>query len=184
MKRQSSLGKSGFTIFELMVTITLLVLFFTYTLQFNWNPRTDSEKSDLISVWIAWRIRTEIQNISIGKMPKKDGKIAKSTIITFTTGAILTEYYSGSTLLDSKSYNSPFFEWDPKYLIRTITWTGSASYFSWTGKLIIEPSGITFSGSPANINNNTLLELRVWYKYSTRKITIDRRTGQISEKKQ
>lgn len=184
MKRQSYLGKSGFTIFELMVTVTILIMFFTYTLQFNWNPRTDSEKSNLISVGIAWRLRTEIQNISIGKMPKKDGRIAKSTIITLSTWSILTEYYSWATLLDSKSFNNPYFEWDPKYMIRGITWTGSASYYSWTGKIIIEPSGITFSGSDPSSINNTLVEIRVGYNLSTRKIIIDRRTGQISEKKQ
>lgn len=184
MKRQSYLNQSGFTIFEMMVTVTVLIMFFTYTLQFNWNPRTDSEKSELISVWIAWRLRTEIQNISIGKMPKKDGRIAKTTIITVSTGSILTEYYSWWTLLDSKSYNTPFFEWDPKYVIKSITWTWSASSYTGTGKIIIEPSGITFSGSPITANNNTLLQIRVGYNFSTRKIIIDRRTGQISEVKQ
>lgn len=185
MKRQFYEGKSGFTIFEMMVTITILILFFTYTLRFNFNPRTDSEKSELISVWIAWRIRTEIQNISIWRMPKKDGRIAKTTIMTFTTGSILTEYYSGGTLLDSVAYNNPFFEWDKKYVIKSITWSWSAaSQYTGTGKLIIEPSGLSFSGSGVTANNNTILEIRVWYNIASRKIIIDKRTGQIIEKKQ
>ena len=110
MKRQFYLSKSGFTIFELMLTVTILMMFVTFTLKFNWNPRTDSEKSELISVGIAGRIRTEIQNISIGKMPKKDGRIAKTTIITLSTGSLSTQYLSGATILDTKNYNSPFFE--------------------------------------------------------------------------
>lgn len=186
MKRQFPMGKSGFTLFELMVTVTVLLVFFVYTLQFNWNPRTDSEKSELISVGIAGRLRTEIQNISIGKMPKIDGtgRIAKATVITISTGSILTEYYSGTTLLNAKTYNSPYFEGDPKYVIKSITWTGSANSYVGTGKIIIEPSGITFSGSPSTSMNNTLLEIRVGYNLSTKKIIVDRRTGQISEKKQ
>ncbi|GAB0175055.1 MAG: hypothetical protein HHAS10_09340 [Candidatus Altimarinota bacterium] len=184
MKRQFYGGKSGFTIFEMMVTITILIFFFIFALRFNWNPRTDSEKSELISVGIAGRVRTEIQNISIGKMPKKDGRIAKTTIITFSTGSILTEYYSGGTLIDSGSFNNPFFEGDRKYVIKSITWSGSATPYTGTGKLVIEPSGITFSGSPGTINANTLLEIRVGYNFPTRKIIIDKRTGQIIEKKQ
>ena len=65
MKRQLLLGKSGFTLFELMLTITIIIIFFSFAVSFNWNPRTDSEKSELISVSIAGRLRTEIQNIAI-----------------------------------------------------------------------------------------------------------------------
>ena len=164
-----------------MLSVTILLLFFGFTLSFNYNPRTDSEKSELISVSLAWQLRTEIQNISIGKMPKKDGKIAKMTIITVATGWLLIEYLSGATILGSQSFTTPFFEGDPKYVIKSITWTWSADFYSGTGKIIIEPSWISFSGSPLTSVNNTLLELRVGYNFSSRKIIIDRRTGKISE---
>lgn len=185
MKRQFLLQKSGFTIFELMLSITIIILFFAFTLSFDWNPRTDSEKSELISVSIAWQLRTEIQNISIWKMPKRDGKIAKMTQITLWTGWLTIVYKSGATTLDTVTFLSPFFEWDSKYVIKAINWTGSSTPLQNTGGIIIiEPSWITFSGSSWSIVNNSLVEIRVWYNLSNRKIIIDRRTGKISELKQ
>lgn len=183
MKRQFLMGESGFTLFELMIVISMLVIFFVWTLSFNWNPRTEQEKWELLAISIAWRLREEIQNIAIGKMPKRDGNIAKTTIIDISTGWLITRYYSGTTLIDTKSFVMPFFEWDRKYVIKWVTWSGSATVATgW--RLIIEPTGISFSWSPTTIKDNIILEIRVWYNLSSRKIIIDKRTGKISEKKQ
>jgi prepilin-type N-terminal cleavage/methylation domain-containing protein len=94
MKRQFLQGKSGFTLFELMIVISIIGLFTMYTLQIDFNPRTNSEKAELMSVSLASQLRTEIQNISIGKMPVYDGRTAKQTEITLGPAGMTTRYLS------------------------------------------------------------------------------------------
>jgi prepilin-type N-terminal cleavage/methylation domain-containing protein len=86
MKRQFLYGQSGFTLFELMLVIAILAIFFAATASFNYKPRTNAEKADLIAVSIASRLRTEIQNVAIGKMPQRNGNILKHTEIAISTG--------------------------------------------------------------------------------------------------
>jgi prepilin-type N-terminal cleavage/methylation domain-containing protein len=53
MKRQLDTGKSGFTLFELMLVISIIGIFTVIAMRINWNPRSDAEKADLLSVAIA-----------------------------------------------------------------------------------------------------------------------------------
>ena len=56
---------------------------------------------------------------------------------------------NGATEIGSGSFAIPFFDGDPKYLIRTVLWTGSTQVGTGvygTGQIIIEPAGISFSG--------------------------------------
>lgn len=123
MKRQSDRRQSGFTLFEIMLVISIIGIFFTITLRTNWNPRNNSEKVNLLSVAIAGRLRNEIQAISIGRMPKRDGNTATETRITIGTGGLITRYYSGATEISSGVFLMPFFEGDRKYELARVTWT-------------------------------------------------------------
>jgi prepilin-type N-terminal cleavage/methylation domain-containing protein len=183
MKRQFLRGKSGFTLFELMIVISIIGLFTMYMIRFDFNPRTNSEKVELMAVSLASQLRTEIQNISIGKMPIYDGRTAKQTEITIWPAGMTTRYLSGTTVIATNTFTPPYFEGDTKYVIQSVIWTGSVwQEFTGQAQLILEPTRMTFTGAP-NINNNYLLDITVRYVNSTRKIIIDRRTGKISEKK-
>lgn len=86
MKRQSFPSQSGFTLFELMIVITVFSIFVMITSSFDWRPQTDIEKADRMMIVVSSTLRTEMQNISIGKMPKRDGQTAVMTKITVSSG--------------------------------------------------------------------------------------------------
>lgn len=76
MKRQSLGSQSGFTLFELMIVIAILGIFIATTNVFNYTPQTESEKADRMQVSIVSMLRGQLQNVSIGRMPNRDGKMA------------------------------------------------------------------------------------------------------------
>ena len=179
-------SKYGFTLFELMLVISIFWIFVFITSSFDLRPQTNIEKTDRMQIALSSNIRTEMQNIRIGKMPQRDGRIASSTIITIGTGGASTEYMSGVSIIDTKTFNRPFFDNDTIYEIKDVIWTGSSSFpngMSWTGQVIIGTSGISFSGINISGSGYTLLEIQVWYNNTTRRIVLDRRTGKLSETK-
>lgn len=95
MKRQLLGSQYGFTLFELMIVITIFIAFIGATNIFTTSPQTDVEKADRMKAVVSDMFRSEIQNISIGHMPKRDGKIASSIEIALSTGALLTKYLTG-----------------------------------------------------------------------------------------
>jgi prepilin-type N-terminal cleavage/methylation domain-containing protein len=189
MKRQSFPSQSGFTLFELMIVITVFSIFVMITSSFDWRPQTDIEKADRMMIVVSSTLRTEMQNISIGKMPRRDGKTATNTTINISSGGLLTTYTSSvSGVIWSGAFSIPFFDGDPKYLIRSVTWTGSTTNTgtTGTGDLIITPQGVSFSGAGIWWTPPwyTMLEIVVGYNNASRKVTLDRRTGRIIESKQ
>lgn len=187
MKRQSFPSQSGFTLFELMIVITVFSIFVMITSSFDWRPQTDIEKADRMMIVVSSTLRTEMQNISIGKMPRRDGKTATTTTITVWTGGMVTTYTSSvHGVIWSGAFISPFFDGDVKYTINSVTWTGSTtnSGTTGTGDLIITPQGISFSGAGIYGSGYTLLDIRVGYNNASRRVILDRRTGKITESKQ
>ena len=185
MKRQWLITHSGFTIFELMIVITILAFFYMVTWGFNLSPQTDMQKADRMVVWVSSSLRTEIQNVLIGKMPNRDGKIAALTKIQISTWGLIALYLTGAdaTPIWRTSFVTPFFEGDNKYEISEVAWTWSdtpSQTYTGYADLIVDPTGISFSW--AN-NSNIYLEITVAYNTRSRKVTLDRRTGKISETK-
>ena len=191
MKRQLHGVKSGFTLFELMVVIAIFWAFILATNIFNYSPQTESEKWDRMMVAISGRLKTELQNMSMGRMPKRNGDIAWVIQLDIGTGGLSMRYLTGMTATNpiyTGSFLVPFFDGDRKYEIKTVTWTGSITPSDWqtgSGIVLIGQWDITFTGgtSPSAIRNNTLLEIKVGYNSRTRKIILDRRTGKIIETK-
>lgn len=186
MKRQLLGSQSGFTLFELMIVIAIFSAFVVVTGSFDWRPQTDIEKADRMQVVISSTLRKEVQDISIGKMPKRDGKTTIMTTLTIGTGGISTSYSGRTNEIGSGSFLFPFFDGDTKYVIRNVTWTGSSTNSGLTdsGIVMITTSGITFSGAGISGSGYTLLDIRVGYNNATRRVTLDRRTGKITESKQ
>ena len=85
MKRQSFASKSGFTIFELMLVITIFAGFILATSIFSGKPQTDIEKSDRMQIAVSSTLRNEIQYINIGKMPVNNLQLASMAILTVST---------------------------------------------------------------------------------------------------
>lgn len=85
MKRQPLRPQSGFTIFEIVVVITIIGIFIAATGAFDLKPQTDIEKTDRMIVRVSGLLREEMQNISIGRMPKRDGEVTTVSKITIGT---------------------------------------------------------------------------------------------------
>lgn len=189
MKRQLVWWQYGFTLIELMIVITIFGVLVVATNIFTYTPQSESEKADRMMVAISSRIKSELQNISLWRMPKRDGKIAKTVKIEIGTGGMITSYMTGAssnTEISSWSFRAPFFDTDRKYEIKSVIWTGSTTNpigYSWTWEFIIDANNFIFSGAGISGSWYTLLEIRVWYNTKTRKVIIDRRTGKIIEKK-
>ncbi len=188
MKRQLFRSKYGFTLFELMIVMTIFGIFVMATSMFDWRPQNDMERSDRMVVSISSTLRTEVQNVTIGKMPRHNGLISTKTIITIWTWGLYTSYSWATGEIGSGAFINPYFDGDTNYKIKRVSWTWSSNTgnFLGTGQIIIQPSGVTFSW--VNISdqqqNYTLLEILVGYGNTfSRKITFDRRTGKISETK-
>ncbi len=189
MKRQPLKSKYGFTLFEIVVVITIIWIFIAATGAFDLKPQTDIEKSDRMIVRISGIFKEEIQNISIGRMPKRDWGLTTVTKISVGTGGMIAQYFTGLTAtipLWSQSFSKPFFDTDPQYDIKSSIWTGSTLWyppFVWSGEVIIAANGITFSGTNITWSGFSILEVRVWYGQARRKMTLDKRTGKITELK-
>ncbi len=190
MKRQPLRLKYGFTLFEIIVVISIIWIFIAATWAFDLRPQGDLEKADRMIVRISWVLKEEIQNIAIGRMPKRDGDITTVSKIIVGTWGLIARYYTGiisNNPLWSQSFTKPFFDNDRFYEIKNIIWTGSTLWsagFFWTWEIIITPSGITFSGTNITGSGFSILEVRVGYGVNARrKLTLDRRTGKITELK-
>ena len=75
-----------------MIVITIIIAFIGATNIFNNSPQTDIEKADRMKVAVGDILRSEIQNIAIGKMPNRNGEIASTIQIDISTGGLLTRY--------------------------------------------------------------------------------------------
>lgn len=95
MKTQSIKGKYGFTMFEIMLVIAIIGIFFAATQSFTFIPQTDTEKANRMKYAVSDILRDETLKISIGRMPINNGIISDKTTITFdTVNGIVTSYAS------------------------------------------------------------------------------------------
>ena len=170
-----------------MIVITIFATFILATSIFDGKPQTNIEKTDRMQIAVSGILRNEMQNIIIGKMPRNGGQTASKTVLTIGTGGIYTSYITGSTEIGSGSFAVPYFDGDAIYAIKNVTWTGSSGVpngISGTGQVIIQTTGVSFSGVGITGSGYSLLEVKLGYNNTIRKVTLDRRTGKISETKQ
>ncbi len=185
MKTQSIKGKYGFTMFEIMLVIAIIGIFFAATQSFTFIPQTDTEKANRMKYAVSDILRDETLKISIGRMPINNGIISDKTTITFdTVNGIVTSYASWGTVFATGYFQPPYYDGDTVYTLTGIEWwTGSTSNtVTWTGagKIEITQNGITFTGNTLITSEDIILSLLVWYRNTTRRILFDRRTGKIS----
>jgi hypothetical protein len=82
-----------------------------------------------MQVAISGRLKTELQNISIGRMPKRDGNVANYVKMIIGSGGISTSYYTGetaSTPIGTDQFFPPYFDGVKEYDIKSVTWTGGS----------------------------------------------------------
>lgn len=115
MKRQSFMQNSGFTIFELMIVIAMILIFYAAMIRFSATSQNDSEKVNRIKYTVSDILRAEILRMEIGRMPINDGRVSDTTVIQISTGGILTMQKSEGTILSSGAFIPPYYDNDPYY---------------------------------------------------------------------
>lgn len=124
----SYLKNTGFTLFELMVTMAIIALLYTVAMSFTQNPAIYREKAIRIQSYIEDSLKSARTNTIIGKGPRTTNNqilLVQKRDVIISSGNIQTIYYTGGTTNtgSEKQIQFPFFDSDKKYTVNNMTWT-------------------------------------------------------------
>lgn len=183
MKTQFSFRKYGFTLVEITLVISILIFIVIAFSRLSFRPQENITKAERLANKIASVIHEWLINVEIGRMDKNSNPTTQAIISVSTSTWVSWNY----TPLLTWSFVPPFFDSDPVYEIRDITWTGwrLPGAISWTTpylSIIIDRNRVIFSWA---LNDTApIVTIRTRYSTMNKKVVFDRRTGRIEVNKE
>ncbi len=191
-------NKKGFTIFELMIVIALIGIFFTMTSYMSQDVRVYQSKAERFANAIYDMIRMARNNMIIGRGVLSGSTLVVTTkrVIDISSNGVFTNYTYGTTSTGSETkLVFPFLDADPLYKINDISVSsggliaGGVPLWDHTGAMsaaiTISPnSDIVITGTSStntSISSSTIRTLKVTAGYNgfEESVVIDRVTGTV-----
>lgn len=192
MKTQFSFTKSGFTMFEIVVVISIIGILFASISRFTLEPQENIAKAERLASKVQSIIHSSNVSLMLWRMDQ-------STVPMATTGAIIKIYASWATSSGNSIYwqlaptlsgklVQPFYnDNDRFYQIESIKgcvgWSITAnSWITNTAEIRMTRGSISFTWSfdtltALQIEALNILEINVRYMDMGKKVIFDRRTG-------
>lgn len=191
-------SKKGFTLFEMMIVLALIGLFFVMTSYMTRDVRINQTRAEKLANAVYDQIRSARNNMIIGRWVLSGGTTLVVTTqrnIDITATGVVTSYTYNSTSTGTETrLVTPFFDSDPLYKITDIA-VSSGALVAWalnwdlTGSTITgatiaisQNSDITISSLPAS-SSIRLLKITLGYGGFEQSVIIDRVSGIVEIRK-
>lgn len=197
--------KSWFTLFELMVVIALLGIFFYMIGFMTNNTGTHQTRAERLATGIFDMMRSARNNMIIGRGVFSGWVVAGSGLVVTsrrevvaTKTGVLTKYWYNITGTGiESSLVSPYYDNDPVYTITDLaissggiipgamTWDKTGSTVSSISVIFLTNNQIEMTGTvvPAYSGPIRTIKITAWYGEFEQSILVDRITGTIEQRK-
>jgi prepilin-type N-terminal cleavage/methylation domain-containing protein len=189
-------NKKGFTLFEMIIVLALIGLFFVMTSYMTRDPRINQTRTERLVNTVYDQIRTARNNMIIGRWVASGSTLVVTTrrTIDITSTGVVTNYtYNTTSTGTEMRLVTPFFDRDPLYKITNIAVSSGAitpGALSWDisgatmASIVLNPnSDISISSVPASASPIRLLKITLGYGDFEQSVIIDRVSGIVDIRK-
>lgn len=188
--------KKGFTLFEIIIVLVLIGLFFVMTSYMTRDPRINQTRTERLVNTVYDQIRTARNNMIIGRWVASGAILVVTTqrSIDITSTGVVTNYiYSTTSTGTETRLVTPFFDRDPLYKITNIAVSSGVMLpgaLNWdisgatnASITISSNSDVSLSSIPASPYPIRLLKVTLGYGDFEQSVIIDRVSGIVEIRK-
>jgi prepilin-type N-terminal cleavage/methylation domain-containing protein len=188
--------KKGFTLFEIMIVLALIGLFFVMTSYMTRDPRINQTHTERFVNTVYDQIRTARNNMIIGRWVASGAILVVTTqrSIDITSTGVVTNYIYNTTSTGTETrLVTPFFDSDPLYKITNIAVSSGVivpGALNWdvsgatnAAITISSNSDVSLSSIPASPYPIRLLKVTLGYGDFEQSVIIDRVSGIVEIRK-
>lgn len=190
MKTQTPFGKYGFTLVEIMVTISIIWVLTVAMIGFTTNPQQSLTKAERLANKIATTLQDANIFLAVGRMDNSNPPQAVTGVIltfgvgTWTNGVIswrYTDNFSGKLI-------PPYYDGDYNYMIEKIEWTGwllppTSGNIPTQVNIQITSTGTIYYTWSSNSIDAPILIFTTKHQGFRKKVVFDRRTWRVEVNK-
>ncbi len=188
--------KKGFTLFEIIIVLVLIGLFFVMTSYMTRDPRINQTRTERLVNTVYDQIRTARNNMIIGRWVASGAILVVTTqrSIDITSTGVVTNYIYNTTSTGTETrLVTPFFDRDPLYKITNIAVSSGVMVpgaLNWdisgatnASITISSNSDVSLSSIPASPYPIRLLKVTLGYGDFEQSVIIDRVSGIVEIRK-